>query len=56
MSRPEGSKNKQAIAPPDTVSFTTEERIQFLAQLIADRIAEDKANGYPLLKHLGGET
>lgn len=52
MSRPEGSKNKQAIAPPDTVNFTTEERIQFLAQLIAERIAEDKANGYPLLKRI----
>lgn len=54
MSRPIGSKNKQAIAPPDTVSFTTEERIEFIARLIADRIAEDKASGYSLLKRLGG--
>jgi hypothetical protein len=54
MSRPQGSKNKQAIAPPDTIGFTTEERIELIARLIADRIAEDKANGYPLLRRLGG--
>lgn len=54
MSKPKGTKNNHAIAPPDTVNFTTEERIEFIARLIADRIAEDKANGYPLLKQLGG--
>ncbi len=56
MSRPKGSKGKDAIAPPDTVSFTTEQRIAFIAQLIADRIAEDKANDYPLLKQIGGSA
>lgn len=55
MSRPMGSKNKkQTIATPDTVQFSTEERIQFLADLIATRIAEDEANGFPLLKELQG--
>lgn len=55
MSRPTGSKNKQqTIATPDTVQFSTEERINFLADLIATRIAEDEAKGFPLLKGLQG--
>jgi len=55
MSRPVGSKNKeQAIATPDTVQFSTEERIVFLAGLIADRIAEDEAAGFPLLQKIKG--
>ncbi len=52
MSRPKGSKNQQAIATPDTVQFTVEERIKFIADLIADRIAEDEADGFPLLKRI----
>lgn len=42
-------EQQQAIATPDTVQFTTEQRIEFLAQLIVNRIAEDEANGFPLL-------
>ena len=34
MSRPKGSKNQQAIATPDTVQFSVEERIKFIAGLI----------------------
>ena len=52
MSRPMGSKNHQAIATPDTVQFSVEERIKFIANLIADRIAEDEADGFPLLKQI----
>jgi hypothetical protein len=52
MSRPKGSKNQQAIATPDTVQFTIDERIKFIADLIADRIAEDEADGFPLLKKI----
>ncbi len=52
MSRPKGSKNQQAIATPDTVQFTVEERTKFIADLIADRIAEDEADGFPLLKKI----
>lgn len=48
MSRP----TKQAIATPDTVQFSTEERIMFIAGLIADRIALDEADGFPLLKKI----
>ena len=49
MSRTKGSKNQQAIATPDTVQFSTEERILLIAELIADRIAEDEADGFTLL-------
>jgi len=52
MSRPEGSKNKQAIAVPDTVLFTTEERIEFIASLIVDRIVADQID-FSLLKEIG---
>jgi hypothetical protein len=52
MSRPKGSKNQKAIATPDTVQFSVEERVKFIADLIADRIAEDEADGFPLLKKI----
>lgn len=54
MSRPKGSKNQEALATPDTVRFSVEERIQFLADLITTRIAEDEADGFPLLKKIQG--
>jgi len=53
MSRPINSTSKQSLAIPDTVSLTSEQRIEFLANLIVDRIIEDKANGEPLLKSIG---
>jgi hypothetical protein len=53
MSRSQGSKNKQAIAVPDTVLFTTDERIEFIASLIVNRIIEDETNGFSLLKEIG---
>ncbi|HLZ15346.1 MAG TPA: hypothetical protein VKQ34_05170 [Candidatus Saccharimonadales bacterium] len=57
MSRPQGSKNKgQKLATPDTVLFSTEERVNFLADLIVARIAEDEAEGFPLLNALKKET
>lgn len=43
------SNNQQTIATPDTVLLTTEERIEFIARLIVDRIAEDEINGFTLL-------
>ena len=46
MSRPQGTKNaQQKLATPDNIFFSTEERIKFLADLIATRIAEDEAEG-----------
>lgn len=57
MSRPQGSKNKvQKLAAPDTVLFSTEERIKFLADIIVARIAEDEADGFPLLNTIKEET
>jgi hypothetical protein len=61
MSRPQGSKNKeQKLATPDTVLFSTEERVKFLADLIVTRIAEDETKGFPLLsaikKEVGNES
>lgn len=44
------SSNQRTIATPDTVLFSTEERIEFIARLIADRIVEDEAEGFPLLE------
>lgn len=56
MSRPQGSKNKeQKLATPDTVLFSTEERIKFLADLIVTRIAEDETEGLPLLNAIKKE-
>jgi len=50
MSRPQGSKNKeQRLATPDTVLFSTEERVKFLADLIVTRIEEVETEGLPLL-------
>lgn len=45
-------KEKQALAAPDTVSLTTQERIELIARLITERIAEDKANGFVLLQKI----
>ena len=55
MSRPIKSTSKQSLAIPDTVSLTSEQRIEFLANLIVDRIIEDKANGETLLKRIRGD-
>ena len=50
MSEHKGSRQTSRLATPDTVLFTTEERIEFIAQLIVERIAEDENNGFELLK------
>ena len=56
MSRPQGSRNKeQKLATPDTVLFSTEERIKFLADLIVTRIVEDETEGFPLLNAIKKE-
>jgi len=53
MSRPVGSTNKNSPAVPDTVNFSTEERLELIAALIVERILEDLASGQPLLKTIG---
>lgn len=46
-----GNKEK-SLAVPDTINFTTEQRVEFLANLIVARILEDKADNHTLLKSL----
>lgn len=55
MSRPKGSKNKPKPAVVETFSYTTEQRIQLLADLLVERIVEDQRNGHHLLELLGGQ-
>ncbi len=56
MARRKGSINKNPPAAPDTIQLSTEERLEFLANLIVERILEDKAKGQPLLKKIGGSN
>lgn len=46
------NKNIQKI--PYTVELTTEQKLEFLANLIVDRITEDQNKGRKLLKQIGG--
>ena len=52
MPSSKSNEDKQALAIPDTISLSTEERVELLARLIAERIAEDEANGFALLEQL----
>ena len=52
MPRPKVRVEKEKLAVPDTVSLTTKERVEFVARLIADRIAEDEANDFALLQEI----
>jgi hypothetical protein len=52
MSHTSCNKDKQGLAVPDTVLLTTQERIEFIASLIVDRIAEDETVDFALLKQI----
>ena len=52
MSHPSCNQDKQALAVPDTVLLTTQERIEFIASLIVDRIVEDETVDFALLKKI----
>jgi hypothetical protein len=54
MIQPKENESKQSLAIPDTVGFTTEERIEFIANMIVDRIIEDEAQERVLLKEIEG--
>ena len=56
MSRPKGSSNKETASEPDSISYTTEQRLEFIANLIVDSIAEDEESGQPLFHKIGGVT
>ena len=46
------SSKQPRLATPDTILFTTEERIEFIARLIVERINEDENNDFELLKKI----
>lgn len=49
MSRPKGSKNKIQQVPVEEFSYSTEQRIDLIAELIVQRIIDDRRNGRHLL-------
>ncbi|HTE22140.1 MAG TPA: hypothetical protein VK674_03790 [Candidatus Limnocylindria bacterium] len=54
MSRPKGSKNKIRRVPTEQFSYTTEQRIELIADLIVEKIIEDQRNGKHLINFLEG--
>lgn len=52
MGRTKGAKNKKSNIQPLNAEMTTEERLTFIANLIADKIRDDQNNGRQLLKKL----
>ena len=53
MGRRKGSKNKKPTIDPLHTVMTAEERLDFLARLIVERIEEDQTNGQALLAKSG---
>ncbi len=52
MGRKKGSLNKQPKSLPDTAYLATQQRVEFLANIIIERIQQDQKNGGRLLKKL----
>jgi hypothetical protein len=55
MSRPKGSLNKKTKSSPPTLEMSIETRIEFLANIIIERILEDQKNGGALARQLEAE-
>lgn len=55
MGRLKGSTNKTSTKRVIASTLSHSERVQFLANLIIDRIIKDQNNGKPLLKKLSIE-
>lgn len=53
MGRRKGSKNKKPTIDPLHTVMTAEERLDFLARLIVERIEEDQTSGRKLLERIG---
>ena len=53
MGRRKGSKNKNPTIDPLHTVMTAEERLDFLARLIVERIEEDQTSGHKLLEQIG---
>lgn len=55
MGRLKSSTNKASTSRVITSTLSPSERVQFIANLIIDRIIKDQNNGKPLLKKLSIE-
>ena len=53
MGRRKGSKNKKPTIDPLHTVMTSEERLDFLARLIVERIEEDQTSSRKLLERIG---
>lgn len=49
MSRPKGSKNKPKAPVVEQFSFTTEQRVKLVANLVVEKILEDLRYGKQLV-------
>jgi hypothetical protein len=56
MTRTKGSLNKQPLNHPDFLDMPSEERLEFVANLIIDQLLELQQSDAPLLKELGLEN
>jgi len=54
MGRRKGSKNKKPTVDPLHTIMTSEERLEFIASLIVDRIENDQEGGRKLLEKIRG--
>ena len=54
MGRRKGSKNKTPTIDPLHTAMSSEERLEFIANLIVERIEADQASGHSLLAKIGG--
>ena len=52
MGRTKGSLNKQQKPLPDTSYLATQQRVEFLANIITERIQQDQKSGGGLLKKI----
>ncbi len=52
MSRPKGSTNKVSVQTPTECSLTPEERLEFIANLMLDRIVADQSGNKKLLRKI----
>jgi hypothetical protein len=52
MARLKGSTNKHISSQPVTIALSTEGRLEFLANIIVDRIIDDQNSGQALLKSI----
>jgi hypothetical protein len=48
--------SKLHAGAPETLAFSTKQRLQLIANLIVDRMVEDRRNGSPLLRKIQRET